>query len=40
VIALQATNLHTYRTDMLGMSSFYPDGQKVTAAAAWPDAIE
>jgi competence protein ComEC len=33
---LQAARVRTYRTDMLGMSSFYLDGKHVTAAA-WPD---
>ncbi|MGC2212402.1 MAG: ComEC/Rec2 family competence protein [Silvibacterium sp.] len=33
---LQEAHIRTYRTDMLGMSSFYLDGKRVTAAA-WAD---
>ncbi len=33
---LQAARVRTYRTDMLGMSGFYLDGKRITAAA-WPD---
>jgi competence protein ComEC len=33
---LQAVHVRTYRTDMVGMSSFYLDGRHVTAAA-WAD---
>jgi competence protein ComEC len=33
---LQAAKVRTYRTDMVGMSSFYLDGKRVTAEA-WAD---
>lgn len=36
---LQASHVRTYRTDLVGMSSFYLDGKHVTAAA-WADSAQ